>query len=211
MNDESVIMPVGKYRGRPISELSTPYLRWALENLTMIDDRVASALLREVQRRRAVLGFENASGDRHAPSERLETEVDIHGLIAGWKFYRDLFEQETGVHLMQPALGFRTNEKILGTWYPGFRRLVISNYWILPRKVFRSVLVHEMCHQFITDTGQEEHYPHGERWRAIAARMAEVTGLDVTRTTPIIGFVANERRRQAPGIVRIYDEVESPD
>lgn len=208
MVENDIVIPVGKYRGTKVSELPTPYLRWALENLTMIGDDIASALLREAQRRKAVLGFENASGDLRAPSERKEYEVGIRGLVAGWKYYRDFFEKETGVQLLQPAFGFRMNEKILGTWYPSYRRLVISNYWILPRKVFRSVLVHEMCHQFITDTGQEEHYPHGERWREIAERMASATGLDVTRTTPMKGFVANERRRQEPHIIRIYDEID---
>lgn len=200
-------MPVGKFRGRKVGELSTPYIRWALESLTVLDDVVATALLEELQRRRGVLGFENAVADPGAPSVRREIEVGPEALLAAWEHYAGVFLEATG-HRMQPCtLGFRTNQRVLGTWYPWYRRLVVSNYWILPRRTFRSVLVHEMCHEYITETGREEHYPHGDRWRAVARVMEAATGLDISRTTTPTGFVANERRRQFPDVIRIYDDV----
>lgn len=202
-----MLMPIGHYRGREVNTLPTDYIGWAIANLPIRDPELLAELNREFQARQGVHPFENARGDPHAPERREEVRVDEDMLHQAWAFYQARFEKVIGFRLPSPAsLGFRCNSKILGTWYPGLRRLSISNYWILPRKTFFTVLVHEMCHQAVTDMGLPDDKPHGSAWQEIARKMSEDTGFDIQRTTPPKGFIANPSRRSEPHIIRIYKD-----
>ena len=203
-----MVMPIGKYAGTPVEQLPTDYIRWAVENLgANLDNPTVEALMDEFNRRNGVFGFENHVADPKASLEG--KDVQKAGLIAlknAWQQANEQFEKTTGHALPACQIAFRTNKDILGTWYPGLRLITISNYWILPRKVLQSVIVHEMCHQYITDMKIHDNAPHGQQWRKIAALMENATGLRIQKTVRPKGFVANSQRRADPNHLLFYDE-----
>lgn len=202
---EDLIMPVGKYAGRDIRTLPTDYLRWAVVNLAGADQETVAAMMKEFERRKGVYGFEDADGDRRADISAANLKrANLASLQKAWQQGRDAFRSALGKELPECTLGVRTSKTVLGTWYPAPRLLTISNYWIIPREVLQSVIIHEMCHQWITDMEIRDDSPHGRQWKKIAAVIGQHTGLHITRTTAPTGFKANPKRRSEPNIIYFY-------
>lgn len=205
--DGRAVMPLGRYKGVPIEDLPTGYLRVAVEKMGgVLDDGTVEALMEEFRRRNGVYGFENSVGDVRASLEGRELRrAAVGDLVKAWQAANREFQQALGVTLPPCRISVRTNAKILGTWYPGLRFLTISNYWILPRRALQSVIIHEMCHQYITDMGILDTAPHGRQWTAAAAALEKHTGLQIRKETRTTGFVANDKRRSEPDVVYFYD------
>lgn len=201
-----MILSQGKYRGRDIADIPTIYLEWAAVNLTTLSSEEASAIMLECRRRRSCLSFENSVVDAHAPGEdqRKDLSTGIDGLRMAWHQCAELFLKETGVTMHEPRIGVMSLERTLGLWFPYQKTLKVSNYWILPRDVLRSVIIHEMCHQWITEQNIDDSAPHGVIWKQVALQMARVTGLPVEKTVRPEGFVANSLRRREPERIYFY-------
>lgn len=203
----AAVMPFGKYKGTDIRQLPTEYLRYAVEKLGgLLDDATVEAIMEEFRRRNGVYGFENSVGDGRASLEGRELRrAAVGDLVKAWQDANREFQQALGVTLPPCRISVRTNAKILGTWYPGLRILTISNYWILPRRALQSVIIHEMCHQYITDMHINDTAPHGKMWKEVAAAMEAQTGLQIRKETRTTGFVANDKRRSEPDMLYFYE------
>lgn len=201
-----MILSQGKYRGYDITAIPTVYLEWAAVNLTTLSSEEAAAIMLECRRRRSCLSFENSVADPNAPGKALRQDrsTGIEGLRMAWHQCAQLFLAETGVTMKEPLIGVMSLERTLGLWFPCQRALKVSNYWILPRDVLRSVVIHEMCHQWISEQNIADNGPHGNRWKEIATAMAKATGLPVEKTVTPKGFVANSLRRREPDRIYFY-------
>lgn len=202
-----MILTQGKYKGKDVTTVPTEWLEWAAVNMTTLPSAEAAAVVDECRRRGGVLPFENNTGDVHAPEQdgRKDYVTGLDGLRRAWHKCAEVFEQATGDRLSEPRIAVMTRSRTLGLWYPAARVLKISNYWILPRQALQNVIIHEMCHQWITEKNIADNAPHGREWKRIAGVMSRATGHDIRRTSRPEGFVANDMRRREPQKIRFYD------
>lgn len=174
-----MLMPFGQYKGWELNEIPISYLLWLSEEADIYGQlkwEVAATLdvLCEERDRKGAEGI--GEEDR----KRLVT-MGVSEIREWWKYYQKVFKEVFfGVELLPPAFKTERSRRYMGYWALNDRVICISNNYILPQERFENILVHEMCHQYITDMGIVDTSPHGKRWRNIAAKISEAIGNRIT-------------------------------
>jgi len=172
-------MPFGKYKGMNLDELPINYLLWLSEEAdlrTWFRLQVEDVIERKMEER------EKAAEARMTREERdrlvVMTDEDVK---TWWKYYSVVFKSVFyDFKLTEPKFIIQRSRRWMGYWAPEERVLGINNYFILPQERFENVLIHEMCHQYVTEKGILDTSAHGRRWRNIAARLSSATGNVIT-------------------------------
>lgn len=174
-----MLMPFGQYKGWNIKEVPINYLLWLSEEADMYGQlkwEVAIELEERFEKRDAIGAQKLTSEDR----KRL-VEMDAGDIQRWWDYYLKVFSQAFfGATMERPNFKVERSRRWMGYWAPVERILCLNNHYIFPQERFENVLVHEMCHQYISDKNILDTSPHGKRWRNIAARMSSATGNKIT-------------------------------
>lgn len=174
-----MLMPFGQYKGWKLEDVPINYLLWLSEEADIIG-QLKWAVAVELEER-----FKK----RDEIGANLLTEEDRNRLIvfnrrdilAWWKFYEKVFAATFfGFQMMPPAIKIDRSRRWMGYWIPATRVLCMNNHYILPQERFENILVHEMCHQYITDRNILDTSSHGKRWRNIAARISSAISDKIT-------------------------------
>lgn len=172
-------MPFGKYKGWELEDIPINYLLWLSE-----EDILNSWAKVQVE---AVLDkmFEDrdAEGDRKLTAEDRKRLIvmTVDDIAVWWDYYAKVFESEFyGVKLRKPDFTIERSRRFMGYWAPSGRVIMLNAHYILPQDRFENILIHEMCHQYITEMNISDTSPHGRRWRNIAARLSAATGNVIT-------------------------------
>lgn len=168
------LMPFGQYKGWNLEDIPINYLLWLNEDGNIFGSLKWSieSILEERFKERDAIGNAKITQDDRKNLIALEP-MDIQ---QWWEYYARVFENVFyGIHLKRPNLTVQPSRRFMGYWAPGIRELNINNYYILPQNRFENILIHEMCHQYITEMNIADTSPHGRRWRNIAASMSSAT------------------------------------
>ena len=126
-----------------------------------------------------------------------------------WWHYARIFEKELGFRMRKPRLEICTCKTILGQWnHSGPRtrwKLRISNYWVMPKKEFFNTFVHEMCHEYITESGIKDSTSHGPEWKKVARAIGLKTGFNISATCRI-RFVENPNKEER--VIYVIEETD---
>lgn len=167
-------MPFGQYKGWRLEDVPINYLLWLNE-----DGNVFGSLKWSIE---AELELRFKKRDE-AGNAKLTAEdrkrlivLDTNDIGQWWDYYSKVFENVFyGVRLTRPELTVQPSRRFMGYWVPSTMLLNINNHYILPQSRFENILIHEMCHQYITEMNIIDTSPHGRRWRNIAASMSSAT------------------------------------
>lgn len=172
-------MPFGQYKDWDIKDVPVNYLLWLSEEAEIVGQlklQVDIELEERFKKRDEVGATKLTQEDR----KRLViySKKDIRDW---WAYYEKVFSYTFfGIHLLAPAMKIERSRRWMGYWAPALRVLCINNHYILPQSRFENILVHEMCHQYISDRAIDDTSTHGRRWRNIAAKMSKATGSEIT-------------------------------
>lgn len=180
-----MIMPFGKYKGTPLNDIPLNYLQWLSEQ-DDISPRlrwgVEHTIMDMVKEREEI-------GDRNLTEEERKRLVyySAEDVEKVWQYYAKYFKSEFhSIDLTVPRFKFNKTMRWMGVWMPFDRVMGFTTYYILPQSRFDNVLLHEMCHQYVTEMGIVDQTPHGKHWRNIASRIGIVTGQIIEIMDPYI-------------------------
>lgn len=172
-------MPFGQYKDWELADIPVNYLLWLSEEadlwprLKLEVEIVLEKLLEE----REQAGARLLSKDDRA---RLIV-LTVDDVAQWWDYYSRWFSNEFyGFQMSRPILRIDKSRRFMGYWSESERVLMLNNYFILPQDRFENILIHEMCHQYVSERGIDDTSPHGKRWRNIAARMSFSTKNKIT-------------------------------
>lgn len=172
-------MPFGQYKGWELDDIPINYLLWLSEEMNLWPNLrigVEVAIVKK-QAERDTIGYKSLT---RKDRSRLvaATTSDIEAM---WEYYARWFKNEFyGFELKKPTFKIERSRRWMGYWAPVERVLCLNNFYILPQKRYENILIHEMCHQYITEQNIVDTSPHGRKWRNIAARMSYSTGNKIT-------------------------------
>lgn len=172
-------MPFGKYKGWDLNDIPINYLLWLSEELSLTPYfrlQVEAVLDRKFEQR-------DAEGDRTLTDSDRKRLVALtpQDISLWWDYYAKIFKSEFyGVVLRKPNFVIERSRRYMGYWAPDERKLMLNNHYILPQERFENILIHEMCHQYVTEMNIVDSSPHGRKWRNIAARLSSATGNPIT-------------------------------
>ena len=178
-----MLMPFGQYEGTPVRDLPLGYLLWLRRNVEVDNPALRRAVDRAYQEQLEQREMDERRVLRHLDPARL-AEVTLYDIRNWWGYFAEVFRRQYyDVQLHEPE-GFRIfhDRWILGWWVPAERLIGLTNRFILPYENFQNILLHEMCHQYVTDMRIKDSGPHGWRWRNIAARMGAAARSPVSIT-----------------------------
>jgi len=107
-----------------------------------------------------------------AVSELLSAELEAALLRELRRIYDHISEVHFGNQLKKPVLMLTDSARQLGRWVPSTRRLELSRPLVLTRPWLevRSVLEHEMAHQYVDEVLKAKHEPpHGPTFARVCA------------------------------------------
>ena len=172
-------MPFGQYKGWELDEIPINYLLWLSEETGMwptLRLGVEAAVTKKLEERDALGAKMLTKRDR----ARLVV-AGVEDLSSMWEYYARWFKNEFyGFELKKPVFKIERSRRWMGYWAPLEGVLCINNNYTLPQKRFENILIHEMCHQYVTEQKIIDSSPHGRKWRNIAARMSYSTGNKIT-------------------------------
>ncbi len=174
-----MLMPFGQYKGWNLNDVPINYLLWLSEEADIFGQLKWSvtAILEEKFKERDAIG----AGQLTAEDRKRLIVLSPRDIRNWWAYYVKVFSETFfGYTLRAPAIKIDRSRRWMGYWAPEPRQLCINNHYILPQERFENILVHEMCHQYVSDRGILDTSAHGRRWRNIAARMSSATGNPIT-------------------------------
>lgn len=176
-----MLMPFGQYKDTPVMKLPLGYLLWLRKNVEIRSASLLAALSEAYEARVAEREAQEKAVLNGLDPSRL-AEVTIEDVWEWWKYFAEVFRRQYyDVQLERPdSISFMSRRWELGLWWIHERRIQITNRYILPYDKFQNILLHEMCHQYITDMRILDTSSHGRRWQNIAARMGAVAGHHIT-------------------------------
>lgn len=179
MTYDTVLMPFGMYQGWKLSDIPINYLFWLAEEAA-VPPGLRNAVELVLQQRLAQRDAEGESRMSKDDYKRLRV-YSCQDIAIWWEYYAKWFKNEFyGFQLQKPTFEIKRSRRWMGYWNPKLRILGFNNNYILPQDRFENILIHEMCHQYITEKNIEDTSSHGKRWRNIAARMSYSTGNKIT-------------------------------
>lgn len=172
-------MPFGQYQGWDMNDIPLNYLFWLSEegNLRAWFKYQVEEIIN--QRCEA----QDRQGDSMLTKEDRQRLVVLttDDLARWWDYYAKVFKNEFyGAELVMPHFVIERSRRFMGYWSPSERKIMLNNHYIFPQDRFENVLIHEMCHQYVTDMNIIDSSPHGRKWRNIAARMSVATDNVIT-------------------------------
>ena len=172
-------MPFGQYKDWDIKDIPVNYLLWLSEEAEIVGQLKWDVAV-ELENRFKIRDEEGTAKLSKEDRKRLVI-YSTKDIRDWWVFYEKVFSYTFfGIHLMPPAMKIERSRRWMGYWAHPSRVLCINNHYILPQSRFENILIHEMCHQYISDRAIDDTSSHGRRWRNIAAKMSKATGSEIT-------------------------------